>query len=364
MLPEVTNRKLPSFWIFQFGGWLIYVLVIAASMIPFRHQANYVAYRRTSLIAEFLCSFLLYVLCHQLWKRRVALFRALLACMVLSALLGVLCAAVAIWSETQVPKSKTVFRWTYALGDGPGEAFVLIAWSALYFGIQHYRMLEEQRARLVRSEALAREAQLQALRYQLQPHFLFNTLNAISTLVLDNQPRIATQMISKLADLLRSSLDSPDVHQVSLAEELEVTNEYLAIEKIRFGPRLLVNMEIDPETRGVLVPRFFLQPLVENAIRHGVAKRTEGGEVQLRAVMLNGILRLEIRNHCSVEADSDAAHGGLGLANTRTRLKQIYGEAAALETSFDGREWFEVAIRIPQQLQAETAMQMQTVSLS
>ena len=97
---------------------------------------------------------------------------------------------------------------------------------------------------------------MRALRYQLQPHFLFNTLNAISTLVLDNQPRIATQMIARLADLLRRTLESPDTHQVSLKEEIAVTKEYLALEKVRFGPRLTVTYAIDPETQEAQVPRF------------------------------------------------------------------------------------------------------------
>src|SRR6202522_3550198 len=119
-------------------------------------------------------------------------------------------------------------------------AIILIAWSALYFGIKHYGTVEEQRERLLESEATAREAQLLALRYQLQPHFLFNTLNAISALVVGNHPELATQTISRLADLLRSTLDEPDVHFVSLAEELVVVKEYLSIEEVRFGSRLRV----------------------------------------------------------------------------------------------------------------------------
>src|SRR5271163_5035637 len=126
-------------------------------------------------------------------------------------------------------------------------AIILIAWSALYFGIKHYGTVEEQKDKLMASEATAREAQLQALRYQLQPHFLFNTLNAISALVVSKQPELATEMIAKLAGLLRNPLSFPETHVVTLREELAVTEEYLSIEQVRFGPRLTVSLKVSPK---------------------------------------------------------------------------------------------------------------------
>jgi LytS/YehU family sensor histidine kinase len=234
-----------------------------------------------------------------------------------------------------------------------GSCFVLVAWSALYFGIKHYHVLEEQKQRLQALEVMAREAQMRALRYQLQPHFLFNTLNAISTLVLDNQPRIATQMIARLADLLRRTLEAPDVHQVSLKEEIAVTKEYLALEKVRFGPRLMVTFEINPETQDALVPRFLLQPLVENAIRHGIAKRPDGGTLVLHAENVGGRLRVRIEND-GVEDDEPVLrrntavpHRGVGLTNTRARLEQMYGHEATLETHATANGAYEVRISMP-----------------
>lgn len=212
--------------------------------------------------------------------------------------------------------------------------------------------MERQRLQLLASEVLAQEAQLRALRYQLQPHFIFNTLNSISTLVLDNQPRAATQMIAKLGNLLRSTLDSPDTHQIALMEEIAVTDEYLAIERTRLGSRLAVSFEIDPDTNRARVPRFLLQPLVENAIRHGIARHAQGGQILIRADKLGTHLYMRIENegygrHRPLVSRTPSKFGGLGLANTRTRLQQIYGTAATLEATACTDSKYVVLISLP-----------------
>jgi len=334
---SIAKRHMASFWPLQIGGWGLYGIAIAASSIPFRHLQDYVVYRSTFLLSGFLESFVMYALCHALWQKRVPLFRALVPCIALSYLLGTICSAASVWAEIHLGGSTMPFRWSSVFAGATGGSFVLIAWSAFYFGTKHHQKSEEQRLQLMASESLAREAQLQALRYQLQPHFLFNTLNAISTLVLDNQPRAATQMIARLADLLRSTLDSPDIHQVPLADEITVTEEYLAIEKVRFGVRLSVSFEVDPETKDAQVPRFLLQPLVENAIRHGIARRPQGGQVSIRATMRGNSLFMQVENegveeHYPAVASITARNQGLGLTNTRTRLQQIYGSAARMDT--------------------------------
>jgi two-component system sensor histidine kinase AlgZ len=348
------SSRFRSFWHFQLGGWLLYTTVVAASMFPMRSMRASVAYHGMSLLAGFACSFLMYGVCHALWRARVPLIRALLTCTIVAYGLGILVSAAAVWSEIRFGEgSSSDFHWTYIFTYATGSCFVLAAWGFLYFGIKHYHALEEERGRLQALEAMARDAQMRALRYQLQPHFLFNTLNAISTLVLDNQPRIATQMIARLADLLRRTLDSPDTHQVSLKEEIAVTKEYLALEKVRFGPRLMVTFEIDPETQDALVPRFLLQPLVENAIRHGIAKRPDGGTLVLHSELAGGRLRVRIEND-GVEDDEPvlrrntaAPHRGVGLTNTRARLEQMYGFEATLETHATASSTYEVRISMP-----------------
>ncbi len=178
-------------------------------------------------------------------------------------------------------------------------------------------------------EADLARANLQALQMQLQPHFLFNTLHAISMLAQENAPA-ASRMITQLGDLLRQTLSLADVPTVTLREELELLRRYLDIEQARFGDRLTVTEHVPQELLALSVPSFILQPIVENAIRHGVAPPVEGGRVTLGATRANGALRLEV-------ADDGPGFGGkpqrdtaLGLAATRERLRVLYGDRARL----------------------------------
>ncbi len=347
------SPRLRSFWQFQLGGWLLYALTVAASLFPMRNMRDDVAYHAMLLVSGFASSFLMYGLCHALWQARVPLIRALFTCTVVAYGLGILCSAASLWSEHRFGGVTSPIHWSYVFVYATGSCFVLAAWGFLYFGIKHYQAWEEEKGRIQALEVMAREAQMRALRYQLQPHFLFNILNAISTLVLDNQPRIATQMIARLADLLRRTLESPDTHQVSLKEEISVTKEYLALEKIRFGPRLMVTFAIDPQTHEALVPRFLLQPLVENAIRHGIAKRPDGGNLLLRSDMAGGRLRVRIENDGAeddepvLRRNTASPHRGVGLTNTRARLQQMYGYEATLETHATPSGTYEVRISMP-----------------
>ena len=360
-----SSSRFRSFWPFQLGGWLLYGAAVAASTYPLRNMRDDVAYHAAFVLSGFLCSFLMYGVCHVLWKARAPLIRALLICTAVAYVLGMVVSRASLWSEVYFGGAREKFHWTYIFAYALGSCFVLVAWAFLYFGIKHYHALEEERGRLHALEAMARQAQMRALRYQLQPHFLFNTLNAISTLVLDNQPRIATQMIARLADLLRRTLESPDVHQVSLKEEIAVTKEYLALEKVRFGPRLTVTFEIDPATHEALVPRFLLQPLVENAIRHGIAKRPDGGNVVLRSDIAGGRLRVRIENDGAeddepvLRRNTAIPHRGVGLTNTRARLQQMYGNEASIETHATANGTYEVRISMPfSTVEAVTDLQM------
>jgi hypothetical protein len=360
------SSRFRSFWHFQLGGWLLYATAVSASMFPMRNMRDSVAYHVMFIVAGFACSFLMYGVCRALWRARVPLIRALATCTVVAYGLGIVVSAASIWSELRLGGGKSSdFQWNYIFAYAMGSCFVQAAWGFLYFGIKHYHALEEERGRLHALEAMARQAQMRALRYQLQPHFLFNTLNAISTLVLDNQPRIATQMIARLADLLRRTLESPDVHQVSLKEEIAVTKEYLALEQVRFGPRLRVTFAVDPATQEAMVPRFLLQPLVENAIRHGIARRPQGGNLTLHSETVGGRLRVRIENDGAEDDEpvlrrtTAAPHRGVGLTNTRARLEQMYGYEATLETHATANGTYEVRISMPfSTVETESELQM------
>jgi signal transduction histidine kinase len=202
-----------------------------------------------------------------------------------------------------------------------------------------YRRHRDQELEAKELESQLSQAQLQALKMQLNPHFLFNTLNAISALVEEDQIR-AKQVIAKLGDLLRISLDSSSVIEIALQQELEFLEKYLEIEQVRFGERLSVEFKIEEETRNARVPNLILQPLVENAVHHGIAQNADGGRIEISALRSNGQLRLSVRDDGSgIEYSSGAKiHEGIGVGNTRERLTKLYGESAllTLHSGLDG----------------------------
>jgi signal transduction histidine kinase len=342
------QRPARSFWLLQVGGWTLYGLATALSYIPFRHMREQVYYRAAFLCSTFLASFVLHTLCRFLSRRSSPLASVLFLSVSSSYILGVLCTIVSALAALHFAGSPEPLSWSLVAAQAFEATIVLVAWSALYFGMKHYATVEEQKGRLLASEATAREAQLQALRYQLQPHFLFNTLNAISSLVVSKQPERATEMIAKLAGLLRNTLSSPEAHAVTLREELAVTEEYLSIEQVRFGPHLAVSLRISSDAYDAQVPRFLLQPLVENAIRHGIARCPNGGEIAIRASATEGLLRIEIENDRKPNALHSEENGqGLGLANTRARLEKLYGAQGHVTVSDTNSDRFSITVAVP-----------------
>jgi LytS/YehU family sensor histidine kinase len=330
------------------GAWALYGLATAISYIPFRHMRGQVIYKAALLCTTFLSSLILHVSCRLLWRRSFRLSSALLLSIIFSYLLGVLCTLLSALLSLHFESPTTPVSWSLVAAEAFEPTIVLVAWSAFYFGIKHYLTVEEQRGRLLAIEATAREAQLQALRYQLQPHFLFNTLNAISTLVVSKQPDLATDMIAKLAGLLRTTLSFPETHVVTLREELAVTEEYLSIEQVRFGPRLAVSLNVSPQAYEAQVPRFLLQPIVENAIRHGIAGHPDGGEITIRASTFAEQLRIEVENDRSHGTLPSGENGdGVGLGNTKTRLETLYGAKGSLSVSSLQQDRFLVSIQFP-----------------
>jgi two-component system sensor histidine kinase AlgZ len=206
---------------------------------------------------------------------------------------------------------------------------VLVLWCNLYFSIKQWRQSAEERERLLRAETEAREARLQALRYQLNPHFLFNSLNAVSTLVLDGNAPAATRMIAQIGEFLRATLDRDVAAEVPLSQEIALAEQYLAIEQTRLGDRLRVDVAISPETIDALVPNMLLQPLVENAVRHGIAPMVGGGMIAITSELRDARLQIVVRNSGTRDAglaeQNNVAGNGIGLRNTAERLRMLYG---------------------------------------
>jgi LytS/YehU family sensor histidine kinase len=228
------------------------------------------------------------------------------------------------------------------------SAFVLFMWCSLYFSIKQWQQSSEEKERLLRAESEVREAKLLALRYQLNPHFLFNSLNAVSTLILDGNAPAATRMLAQIGDLLRSSLDSEVTAEVALAQELVFTEGYLAIEQTRLGDRLKFDMEIPIETRDALVPSMLLQPLVENAVRYGVAPLIEGGWITINSALHANRLRLVIVNSGRRGEGEQKKNGnGIGLGNTAERLKSLYGKDFQFSLGWPEAGGCEVVLELP-----------------
>lgn len=347
-----SHLRIARFWPLQLMGWGLYTIINVLCSLVWWQRIDYDAFRGGFLIASFLSSFPMYWLCHQLWKRKIDLRIAIIICIVVAFPLGMLGSLCAFESALFFSSKRPPFHWTDIITATPSGWYVLMSWVSFYFGIKHYLALEEKHRQLIATEMLAKDAQLRALRFQLQPHFLFNTMNTISTLVLNDQPHAATEMIGKLAHLLRNTLDTPELHQIPLADELATTEEYLAIEAIRFGERLTVRWDIDEALADVLVPRLILQPLVENAVRHGIARRPGGGFILVRTHREDEHLCVLIENEppeepAAILLDGVARPGGIGLQNVRQRLEKMYGAASTMHTSTNARGNYEVSFTLP-----------------
>jgi two-component system, LytTR family, sensor kinase len=214
--------------------------------------------------------------------------------------------------------------------------------------LEYYRRYQERERLAAQLEAQLSHAQLQALKMQLHPHFLFNTLNTISALI-HRDPRAADRMVARLGDLLRLTLDNHGVEEVSLKEEIEFLEKYLEIEQTRFHDRLSVRLEVAPDSLDARLPTLLLQPLVENAIKHGISARPGAGQIEISAHRENGALLLAVRDDgTGLPADWEAcASLGVGLANTRARLAQLYGARHTFTLANVPGGGLEVAIAIP-----------------
>ncbi|MBI1732146.1 MAG: histidine kinase [Gammaproteobacteria bacterium] len=228
--------------------------------------------------------------------------------------------------------------------------FILLSWAGLYYGIKYYQMTQAEHEKGLRIAAMAHQSQLKMLRYQLNPHFLFNTLNAISTLIMDRRGDIANRMVTELSRFLRYSLDNDPMQKVSLAQEVEAMRLYLDIEKVRFEERLELDIRMDEAARRARIPSLLLQPLVENSIKYAVARSERGGTVHLHAKVFADELLLELSDDGpGIPALEQilASAQGVGLTNTRERLRVIYGENHSCKFSNLEPHGLRVSIRLP-----------------
>jgi LytS/YehU family sensor histidine kinase len=227
-----------------------------------------------------------------------------------------------------------------------GSLFVFLSWTVLYYGIKYYELHTQEHQKLVEESALRereyskrveaessmRDAQLQMLRYQLNPHFLFNTLNAINALIALNENDKAQEMLQLLSEFLRHSLEHDGVENVSLEQELESLMLYLNIEKTRFEDRLTLEFDISAQARLASVPGLILQPIIENSMKYAIADNEQGGTVRVTAGVSDNVLQLEVADTGpGMESAQATEDRGVGLQNTLQRLQTLYGDSYTFE---------------------------------
>lgn len=340
---------LPPFWLPMLAG-LPVVLCMAVMALPVLGNGNAFAYRALYLSAFMLWSLPLAWLQRALWQRLpwwLLALALLLVTYLMSLATNGLGLALGYWAGWEAAQPFSVIMLLRGRGlDGCWLA--LVAFCAIHAVVNAYAALRDAQVRQASALALARDAQLHALRLQLQPHFLFNTLNAISALVAAQRAGEARQMLSRLGDFLRAVLDGGQAHEVELAEELALTETYLAIEKARLGERLQLEWNIGPDLLDARVPHLLLQPLVENAIRHGIAPRRQPGRLQIVLQREQDQLLIAIDNDGAAGATAAAAQRpALGLNNTSARLQQLYPGAHRLSAQPRADGGYSVRIALP-----------------
>ncbi|MBV7265512.1 sensor histidine kinase [Erythrobacter ani] len=350
-----------AFWNLQLAGWGGAFLLRAVSALANGQPLDLLAIIVVTTITGFSLTLVLSVIYRQLIDRRPVVTWGMTAIALAGAV--VVYATIDAWVQGIYygGARETNFAQLF-LGLLFIPLTLLGGWSALYYAINFFLTAEQQADRLERLEAQTTAAQLAMLRYQLNPHFLFNTLNSISTLVLLKQTEPANAMLTRLSGFLRHTLIAEPGSQVTLDQEIETLGLYLDIERMRFEERLRTHFEIDDEARIACLPSMLLQPLVENAIKYAVSPQEEGARISVTARVVGDRLRMTVEDSGPglegpiqqglIESNTQTNSGGpvstgVGLSNIRNRLMQAYGETHLFETRSEPGGGFTVLIEIP-----------------
>ncbi|BBI19588.1 sensor histidine kinase [Qipengyuania flava] len=365
--PFFANKN-QAFWNLQLAGWGGATLLRAMSALANGQSPDRLVIILIATITGFSLSLILAVIYGQVIRQRPLVTWGSTA-LVLALATGVY-AFIDSW-VLQVAGAATdgnfasLFVGIYFI-----DLVLLGAWSALYYAINFFLQVEEQADRLERLEAQATSAQLAMLRYQLNPHFLFNTLNSISTLVLLKQSETANAMLTRLSSFLRHTLVTQPGGKVTVAQEMETLQLYLGIEQMRFEERLRSDFRVEPDAAKAQLPAMLLQPLVENAIKYGVSPQEEGAEIAIVAQVVGPRLRVTVSDTGpgmtmnNIEAGLPAVRPtharrdstGVGLANIRDRLAQAYGEEHRFEIRSPESGGFSVLIELPFETEESVAL--------
>ncbi|WP_077512253.1 sensor histidine kinase [Sphingomonas sp. LM7] len=336
----------------QAAGWSGYLLLRSVVSI----SNGFAVERIIAAIIEAIVGYCLTLLLSTLYGvyRRLPRITGILLTLTTLALATVIYAVIDAFTFSFIREGDTGVTFALIVGTVFINFTVLAGWSALYFGINFYLIVEEQIDQMQLLENQASSAQLAMLRYQLNPHFLFNTLNSISTLVLLKQTERANVMLSRLSSFLRYTLANEPTAHVTLAQEVETLKLYLEIEKMRFDERMRPHFDIDPRVANARLPSLLLQPLVENAIKYAVTPQEEGADITVTARLTGERVQIAVSDTGPGLIESKprpTLSTGVGLANIKERLAQAFGPDHRFETRTKPGEGFSVEIEIPFQLE-------------
>jgi two-component sensor histidine kinase len=322
-----TNRSV-LFWGLHAAGWAAYGISQYLGAILYDKPASYARVIAVSAIAGFMLTTPMRYLYQRLWSRppRTMILGVLATCYITAfGLRFVINSSYRVFVNPDW-EAPTLFG---LFGGVLSTTYLLLCWSVLYFGIKFYESQRKQEEAMLKAVALAQEAQLKMLRYQLNPHFLFNTLNAISTLILDNQNRKANHAVTRLSEFLRYTLDQDPMKKVTLRQELDALELYLGTERLRFAERLRLEYAVEEAAMNALVPSLLLQPLLENSLKYAVSAREQGGLVRIEGRIREGWLELSVLDDgpgLREGSSTGTERRGVGLHNTSERLAVLYGE--------------------------------------
>jgi two-component system sensor histidine kinase AlgZ len=336
-----------AYWLCQFGGWGLYTVYIAT----FAVMSN--GFHVTSVLCIIalltgLCPLVTHGLRAWMLRRRWMLLppqRLLPRLAAVALALSVALTSLTFFFQITVLHTARWDKWW------PGAAVPMILgylmafsiWLSIYFSVHARRRQRAFELKALQLEVVAHDAHLRSIESQLNPHFLFNCLNSVRALIVENPPRAQT-MVTRLAELLRYSLKSDRPGAVTLGEELAAVGDYVDLERVRFEDRLAVDVAVEPGALRIPVPRMMILTLVENAVKHGIAQLPSGGGVWISARLADGHLKIEVANSGELQPGSE---GGVGLANARERLRLLYGASASLTLTGRGNQTVLAALALP-----------------
>ncbi|QLC26111.1 histidine kinase [Parasphingopyxis algicola] len=356
-LEDLTKKpffvdKNRAFWVLQSVGWSGYFILRSLGGIANNMGPLFILPTAIATATGYCLTLIMAVIFRQLIDRtpRVTWGGSVTVVLIGSAIFSF----IEVWAFTAFYRGGEMPSGLQFFGAILLDFTLLVAWSGLYYGINFYILIEEQNDQLLRLENQSSNAHLAMLRYQLNPHFLFNTLNSISTLVLLKQTERANAMLSRLSSFLRYTLANEPTARVPLAQEVETLKLYLEIERMRFEDRLRPSFDIDPRVTRARLPSLLLQPLVENAIKYAVTPQEEGAEIRISAQQVGNRVQITVSDTGpGLQEGAVTRHSstGVGLANIRDRLVQAFGEEQRFEIKANEGGGFCVEIEIPLQFE-------------